>query len=455
MNKKARYETKKYLHFGKRIGYDQKIDSYVNNPNKIKEHSFFPLIHYISKSEKYNDPDKLDEMGKLKSGRPVKSKKRNIMYASHLDNFVYKHYGEKLNNHYNSWTHRNNIDHCSTAYRYREEEKGKSNIDFAAEVIDNISKSNECFIMIGDFEKFFETLDHTLLKRRVAEVLEVGGLSDDWYKVFKSVTRYSYYNKQLLNQQLGTDKQIKKHKQLAYFANEKDFREFRKKHKVNRNSKKYGIPQGTALSAVLSNVYTTQFDIAVHNLIKKYNGIYRRYSDDFIVVIPKTDQNAIDLDEFRRIEDNIIKYIDKYKLKIQKEKTELYHFLNGKIININTEKKSTIDYLGFIFDGENVEMRGKSPYKFYRNAYKLIKRGKRVQAKKKLRKIPYRRQLYRLYTDMGVRREPYGNFITYAMNSQEIFDRISPNTNNLMLHQIKNRRKNIEKKLGARLNIRT
>src|SRR5690625_466316 len=215
--------------------------------------------------------------------------------------------------------------------------------------------------MIGYYEKYYETQDHTLLKRRVVEVLEVGGLSDDWYKVFKSVTRYSYYNKKLLNQQLGTDKQIKKDKQLAYFANEKDFREFRKNHKVKINSEKYGIPQGTALSAVLSNVYTTQFDIAVHNLIKKYNGIYRRYSDDFIVVIPRTDQNAIDLDEFRRIEDNIIKYIDKYKLKIQKEKTELYHFINGRIININTDKKSTIDYLGFIFDGKNVEMRGKSP----------------------------------------------------------------------------------------------
>src|SRR5690625_6108600 len=101
-------------------------------------------------------------------------------------------------------------------------------------------------------------MEQTILKRRFAEVLEVVGLSDKKYKVYKSVTRYSYYNKQLLNQQLGTDKQIKKHKQLAYFANEKDFREFRKKHKVNRNSKKYGIPQGTALSAVLSNVYRSE-----------------------------------------------------------------------------------------------------------------------------------------------------------------------------------------------------
>lgn len=443
-----RYETKKYLHFDDRIGFDTSIQSYVTNPNRIMEHGFFPFIHYTISYEQY------DEKANRSDNRPIKEKFRDIMYASHLDNFIYKYYGEELNENYNDWVKANNVDHCSVAYRYKKGEKGKSNIDFAAEVISYIYDLSECFIMVGDFEKFFDTLDHFILKKRIAEVLGANLLREDWYKVFKSVTRYSYYSKKLLNKELGTDKEIKKKGRLKYFETPKKYREFRKRYKPKKNREHYGIPQGTAISAILSNVYTIHFDVLVNNLINKYNGLYRRYSDDFIIVIPKGKQRTVNVGEFRKIEGKIYQYIKLCKLNIQDSKTKLYDYSEGKVVNISENKVDMIDYLGFVFDGESVKMRGKSPYKFYRHSYKLIKRAKKVKEKKNLRKIPYRRQLYRLYTDMGINRQPFGNFITYAINAQQIFDEISPHTDNLMMQQIKNRKKRIEKRLGVKLSIR-
>ncbi|QHT59337.1 hypothetical protein GXP70_04700 [Paenibacillus lycopersici] len=47
-----------------------------------------------------------------------------------------------------------------------------------------------------------------------------------------------------------------------------------------------GIPQGTAISEVLANVYAIEFDEVINTYVTGLGGIYRRYSDDIIVVIP-------------------------------------------------------------------------------------------------------------------------------------------------------------------------
>jgi len=99
-------------------------------------------------------------------------------------------------------------------------------------------------------------------------------------------------------------------------------------------------------------------------------------------------------------------------------------------------------------------MKDKSPYKFYRNAYKLIRKTKKVKGRKGLKKIPYRKRLYRLYTNLDMHSGYYGNFITYAENAQTKFDRISPDTSNLMMDQIKNRKIHIERMLGYNINVK-
>lgn len=437
------YKPKNYLHFDRKRTYNYKTKSYVTDSISIRTHSFYPLIRYFSKTEKY-DKDHLDS-------RPIKTKKRQIMYASHIDNFIYKYYGEQLNTRYNIWMKNHSIDINVTAYRSKEGERGKNNINYAADVISRIHHLESCYIIIGDFVKYFDYLDHQKLKDRLCRVLgfEKNNLPEDWFKVFQSVTKYSYYNQKRIHKYCGTERQLRQVKQYQYFSSPKDFRKFKSLYSPTKNINDYGIPQGTAISAVLSNVYAIDFDEQVTDLVHNYGGLYRRYSDDFIVVLPI--DHMKDKEEFIKVKDTIYSFIDENGMKIEPNKTQVYCYQKKCMIDYYSSKPAKMDYLGFVYDGTSVEMRGKSPFKFYRHAKKTIEKAKKVQREKGLKKLPYRRQIYKLYSDLGIARRPHGNFLTYASNSQKIFDNISPYTNNQMLHQVNNRKKKINQMLGYRL----
>lgn len=440
-----RYKSKSYFHFdGKRI-YNQETKKYVTNPNEIEKHSFYPFIRYISKTEKYHkDEEKIDS-------RPIKTKKRKIMYASHIDNFIYKYYSDKLNIRYNEWLHQYSLDENVIAYRSKKGEKGKSNIDHAADVINQIHHMKSCYIMIGDFKEYFDKLNHQRLKNQLCKVLgfNQNKLPLDWFKVFQSLTKYSYYNQKLIHKYCGTRKQLKRKRQYKYFPTPQDFREFKKKYPIIQNEKNYGIPQGTAISAVLSNIYAIDFDAQVQSVVAEYNGLYRRYSDDFIVVIPL--ENIQNQEHLNRIEDNIYVLVKNNMMDIERSKTRTYYYKDRQIFECKSLEASRMDYLGFLYDGKNVEMRGKSPYEFYRKAKRLIEKAEKAQEKNNMKKLPYRKKIYQLYADLGIARRPFGNFITYAKRSQRKFDEISPNTNNEMMKQIKNRREKLNKMLGYRV----
>ena len=439
-----KYKTKRYTHFDYKVNID-KVKGYVTNPNRIAKHSFLPFIHYTSSFKK-----NIGRANPELNNRPIETKTRDIMYAGHLDNFIYKYYAEKLNYKYNYFTEESKIDECSTAYR--DNKNGHSNIEFAAEVINTIVNYKDAYIMVGDFTKFFNKINHKVLKNRLLEVLGVNRLSDDWYNIYRSITKYGYYEKTFLTEQLKKENKFNKKNKKSYFKSVKEFRKFQRLNPCEKNTETYGIPQGTAISAVFANVYAIEFDIAIKQISEKYNGIYRRYSDDFVLVIPKNQSNKIlSFKEFRKIEMTVRDLAKNNKIEIQESKTELLEYRQKEIYNLRNSKKNRLDYLGFIFDGNTVKMRGKSPYKFYREAYKLIAWANKIKNKKNLAKIPYRKQIYGLYTDLGIERGAYGNFISYAKRAQVKFDILSPRTVNLMMKQIKNRKKKIEKNLGVRI----
>ena len=114
----------------------------------------------------------------------------------------------------------------------------------------------------------------------------------DHYKVFKAITEYSYVDFFDIKQASPTLQKIKK---IAYLRNKSIDRlltkdEFREniqnkgKIKVNRIFK--GIPQGSPISATLSNLYLLEFDKKISSLLANVDGLYRRYSDDIIVICP-------------------------------------------------------------------------------------------------------------------------------------------------------------------------
>lgn len=428
---KKKFSVKPFPHFDPRIPLNEKVWKRLHNRSYISSHSFYPFIHYKKITRKYSKKNK----------RLSEPKIRNIYYASHMDGYIYKYYGEKLNEKYSQYCLDHNIDNVSLAYRNNK--KGKSNIHFAAEVIEFISKQEEAFIFITDFTKYFDNLDHDLLKKRLLNVLNMKTkkLPSDWWKVFKSLTRFSWVDKKEIIDDLKTIKNKKNGKIDRYYT-PPEFRAFRKRVKINKHEQPFGIPQGTAISAVLANVYAIKLDQELNEYASKYGGLYRRYSDDIILVFPIKKGRIVQ----RQHISYIISTVTRNKVQMGDEKTKTLYSRNGEIYeDANCEVRGKLDYLGFCFDGTNVMIREKSLYKYYHRMYKKIKAVKIAEYNSN-RKIG-RRKLYLLYSHLGRKYKGYGNFITYAEKAHRIFGR-SERINSLINRQIKRHWKKIYNRLN-------
>ncbi|MBL5799868.1 hypothetical protein HV436_09500 [Bacillus sporothermodurans] len=240
----SKYKIKKYKHFDNRVSINKVIDD-ITNPSWVVQHGFFPFIHFKIEFYKYSRIEKRR-----------KPKTRDIYYASHLDSYIYKYYGDMLNNKYNEVVKKLEINEVATAYRNNLD--GKSNIHFAKEVIDFIKKSERSFIYVADFTSFFDTLDHKYLKKQLQVVLDTDKLPDDYFTIYKNITKFSWAEKEKIEEVLKKQyKNKEKRKKLTRLFDEKDFRKFRKSNKENIqfNKNDYGIPQGAGLSSVCSNIY--------------------------------------------------------------------------------------------------------------------------------------------------------------------------------------------------------
>ena len=84
----------------------------------------------------------------------------------------------------------------------------------------------------------------------------------------------------------------------------------------------FGIPQGSPISSVLANIYLLHFDKTINDFISSHGGIYRRYSDDMVVVCPLKVKDELS--------DLVYKEIGNYKLEIQPTKTQVFQFKREK-----------------------------------------------------------------------------------------------------------------------------
>ena len=132
-------------------------------------------------------------------------------------------------------------------------------------------------------------LDHKRLKQHWKQVLDKCELPPDHYAVFKAVTRYSWVEREPLYKLFGITK--KKQKQWrGPICSPEEFRtKVRSKKqtgliKVKTDGK--GVPQGSPISALLSNIYMLSADARMAPLVKEQGGLYFRYSDDILLVCP-------------------------------------------------------------------------------------------------------------------------------------------------------------------------
>jgi len=455
------YPSKHYLHFDKKVNFTKKVKNYVEGFEKKPVHSFLPLIYGEMDIPKFRHLRESNGENLIRKNKevPVNPKIRPVMYASHMDNFIYKHYGLQLNELYNNYAEAHNIDKSVTAYRNNK--YGKSNIHFSAEVINFISQHPNCYIYVGDYEGFFENLDHQYLRKMINLLYKNNRMPEHQYKIFKNITKFAYIHKKDINEVLGSDEKIRKDKRNNYFDNFNEFREFKNSVKngertLKVNEDNFGIPQGTAISAIYSNIYLLEIDKYIMDIVNGFGGIYRRYSDDFIIVLPGITKNT-----YHSLVNEIEKKIDDItKLKLHEDKTKEIRYDNDQLLFLSTNKKTKLDYLGFVFDGKKVKIREKSIYKYYRNAYKLIAKGQIVSKKKghigSDARLTYKRELYRQYHSVGsyadnkynYKKRKHGTFLDYTKKSKRVFDEVSPLTINLMEEQVKNHQNKLSKKIN-------
>lgn len=428
-----KYKPKAYLHLDARVHF-KRVYPQVSNPKFVERHAFYPFIHFKMDLKKYSvKPNHTNREARLAQDQENykyrKPKKRLIFYASHLDSYIYKFYGEKLNKKYTNYvTNVKDID--DEVLAYRDNKRGKNNIHFAKEVFKKIIEQEKTLIIMMDFTSFFDNLNHKVLKQNLKKVLGVDELPLHWYKLYKSLTKYSYVDKRKLDKYLeekhgGNYKEKLKSRDITRYMSPEEFRGQKKKPgfiEFNPGIDK-GVPQGSGMSSVLSNVFMIEADERIKNLASSYEGLYRRYCDDIVVIIPlKGNVNKFDVRD--SVVGDILSIIGDYEgLEIQKEKTEIYEYNQNQIYlfneaeKVNQFKATKLNYLGFSFNGKEIMLLEKSVFKYYSRAYKKIRIVNRYSAKYK--KKVYRKSLYQIYTHMGRNYKGYGNFISYAEKAHQ------------------------------------
>lgn len=395
--------------------------NYISAAENICKHGFYPFIHYIKDMSKYS----------VKNGG-IKKKHRDICYAAHIDRCIFQLYNFFLNEHYNEECVRLGIQDVAVAYRTNLNKQ--NNIDFAKRAIQFIRRSHDCYIMIGDFTKFFDNLNHVYLKKQWCKLLHVDELPADHYAVFKNITRFSFFELTDLLAIYNLKDTSKGRRELnakKRVLSPQDLREHA--FRIHKNDKGIGIPQGSPMSGILANVYMLEIDKVIYDYVASYNGLYMRYSDDFIIVLPQIgEKNAIGA--LRKISD-LFNSPNCPGLELQPSKTQYYHFCEkqvencGKIIHTDADcsNRHYLSFLGFTFDGNKVSLRAKTVSKHYqrmrRKAKTIVKSGGYTKHKNRISK----KNLYMKYSVRGAKHKP-GNFLTYAYRAQEP-ERFSQNEN--------------------------
>ena len=404
-------DTKPYAHFDLRVSLSMpSIRKYVMDRTKIVTHSFYPFIHFEKKNSRY--------------GKKGPKKPRELYYCSHLDRCVYQRYAFLLNYQYNIWACENNIDDVAIAYR---DSLGKNNIDFAKDAFDAIRSFPQCFILVGDFTNFFDNLEHQYLKKMMYEVLGVERLPQDYFSVFKNITRFSSWDWKDIVKAAGeniAERGVRKKINSKETVLTKE--QFQKNKKdIKKNISGVGVPQGSPISAVLSNIYMIKFDKDIKRYVTSKGGIYMRYSDDFIIVLPyERDAEIADFTSY------IFSYVESMKglIDLQKEKTSCYTYKDEVIYE--GDQPSSINYLGFLFDGKNIRIRPRAITKYYyRMRRKANTIGRSNWTSSKGRRISAK-ELYSIYS----RNDEKQTFIDYARKAKGILKLNDQEANALIKH---------------------
>lgn len=408
------FKRRGYLHFDSPVSF-KTAQKLVNSPRRVATHAFYPLIHYDIRSFKVylNAENEIER----------KWKSRQIKYASHLDSHIYSYYSWLLSALYEKQVKQRGLDKNVLAFR----SLGKNNIDFANDAFEIIRKTGKCSAVGLDITGFFDNLNHQKLKAIWADLLGEAKLPFDHFAVFKSLTKYVFVEREALFKALGISKNNPKNGRYRA-CTAKEFRDtIRSGGLIEKNKNNYGIPQGSPISALLSNIYMLDFDEKMKIAVEAEGGHYFRYCDDMLFITKTIFRD--------QIETHALNEIKQLKLEINSKKTERRDFYRyGGQLRCKDNK--SLQYLGFTYDGERKLIRSAALAKFSNRMKAGVRLAKKTVSRKnhelmiegkapteKLRK----KKLYERYSHLGNRNFlKYGYRAAKTMKSKAIKKQLKP-----------------------------
>ncbi len=437
-----KYLKKGYTHFDHKFWFPDRqgeLKQILNDGLKVfhkvhgrlETYAFSPFIKVLIKTPRYKYQATEGEFA-------LETKIRPICYAAHLDSLIFGFYAFALNEKYQQYITKIGIDEAVLAYRT--DLDGKCNIQFSKEVFDEVKRRGNCTAIALDIKGYFDHIDHKILKEKWQQV--IGGLlPEDQLKIYKRLTQYSYTSKNSILKKYGV--KLKKLKTpprtlLDLVPGAKDYlkyQQLRNDRLIVTNDKPdkktgtmIGIPQGSAMSALLSNIYLICYDEMMITKGKEEGFLYRRYCDDILIIC--------DADKAEKLQQFAIKKIDDdCHLEIQPRKVELTEFRKnsaGKVRAFNKKKMleksllvtdasnekyfyKSLQYLGFEYNGQDIFIRSSSLSRYFiKLRARIVKTISMAYSDKSTSNQIFKEQLFHKYTHLGKR-----NFLTYAYNASK------------------------------------
>lgn len=391
--------SRAYSHFDRPLSFDAAA-KIVKDPEKVATHSFLPLVSFTDVKRQFRTDNSDKTIPRKLRPRIVKSKPREIKYASHADSAIFSYYAHLMQKEYESLIKGEGLDKCVIGYR-----SGiGSNIDLAAGAFSEIARRGNVVALCFDIENFFPSISHARLKAALCEILGVQMLSADWYAVFKNVCRYGEVELKDLAVQKGFDPKYPPFPLVDDVS--AALSAARKSKIIRKNFKACEVPQGTPISAVFANASMLTFDRSLYAWCSSVSGTYRRYSDDIMLLLPS------DLAKEGVVK--IEKEANALGLKVNAAKTEISRFFT---INGVQKCDNPVQYLGFVFDGQQVRLRSRALSRYYRRMTYATRQSVRGAGRAgKLASQAHKRALFRDFTHLGTL-----NFYTYAMRAHNKF----------------------------------
>lgn len=422
------YRPRHYVHLDFPLNWAA-AERLATNPANVAIHPFHPFIFSVKTTQKIVKAPE----GTLTTRPP---KNRIIAYAGHADSHIFSHYSDILGEQFEAEIRERGLHECVTAFRKLE---GRRNIHFANEVFELIRQTGSCSVLALDVSDFFGSLNHTVLKTAWESMLQQQRLPADHFAVFKAITRYCQVDRDALFNVLHIpvkDPRSTGNHRLPHLDQDRNrtipdnpnrlcspdrFRVWvRERGLLQINTSDKGIPQGSPISAVLSNIYMLEMDTALNAFATANGGLYRRYCDDILVVMPTPDLR-------NQVQQLIETWLRDLRLQFNPSKTEQIEFTSDRPVT-----GKPLQYLGFTFDGRHKRIRPGSVARYYRKMRRGVLRAKYQreradgQADREAPSPLKKKKLYRQYSylvkKLGKNKEERRNFLSYAFDAARIMN---------------------------------